>query len=50
MHENEGDAQKQVKDLMQKTADSLDDPSLKLLFVSIQKNNLELCIQYAVIQ
>ncbi|KAE9383242.1 hypothetical protein BT96DRAFT_91476 [Gymnopus androsaceus JB14] len=49
MHENEGDAQKQVKDLMQKTANSLDDPSLKLLFVSIQKNNLELCIQYAVI-
>ncbi|THU99781.1 hypothetical protein K435DRAFT_658211, partial [Dendrothele bispora CBS 962.96] len=42
------DHQEQVKKLMQKTADSLDNLALKLLFVSIQKNNMELCIQYAV--
>ncbi|KAI3600518.1 hypothetical protein WG66_001719 [Moniliophthora roreri] len=48
MYKDEGNHQEQVKELMQKTADSLDNPTLQLLFVSIQQNNLELCIKYAV--
>ncbi|TFK59573.1 hypothetical protein BDN72DRAFT_780534 [Pluteus cervinus] len=39
--------QDQVKELMMKTADSLDDLALKMLFVSVQQNNLELSIQAA---
>jgi len=35
---------------MKKTADSLDDIALKILFVSVQQNNLELCVTYAVKQ
>ena len=42
--------QEQVKGLMQKTLDSLDNLALKMLFVSVQKNNLELCIRYAIKQ
>jgi hypothetical protein len=48
MHEDDGDHQEQVKELIKKTADSLDDLALKILFVSVQQNNLELCLQYAV--
>jgi hypothetical protein len=48
MHEDEGDHQEQVKELIKKTADSLDNLALKILFISVQQNNLELCIQYAV--
>ena len=48
MHEDNGDHQEQVKELMKKTADSLDDLALKILFVSVQQNNLELCMEYAV--
>ena len=48
MHEDDGDHQEQVKELIRKTAESLDDLALKILFISIQQNNLELCIQYAV--
>jgi len=48
MHEDDGDHQERVKELINKTADSLDDLALKILFVSIQQNNLELCIKYAV--
>ncbi|KAG6905761.1 hypothetical protein DXG01_000853 [Tephrocybe rancida] len=48
MHNNGGNHQEQVKVLIEKTAMSLDDLSLKMLFVSIQENNLELCIEYAV--
>ena len=33
---------------MEKTAGSLDNLELEMLFVSIQQNNLELCITYAV--
>ncbi|THV00236.1 hypothetical protein K435DRAFT_657587 [Dendrothele bispora CBS 962.96] len=45
---DDGDHQKQVKELIEKTANSLHDPALKLLFVSIQQNNLELCMKYAI--
>ena len=48
MHEDDGDHQEQVKELMKKTADSLDDIALKILFVSVQQNNLELCVRYAI--
>ena len=40
--------QNQVKVLIGKTASSLDDDALKMLFVSVQKNNIELCVQYAI--
>jgi hypothetical protein len=48
MHEDDGDHQEQVKELIKNTADSLDDLALKILFISVQQNNLELCIKYAV--
>ncbi|KAJ7900406.1 hypothetical protein B0H13DRAFT_1622465 [Mycena leptocephala] len=43
MHEN-GDCEH----LITKTADALTDDVLKLLFVSVQQNNIDLCIRYAV--
>jgi hypothetical protein len=50
LHDDDGDHQDQVKVLLTKTADSLDDIALKILFVSVQQNNLELCLTYAVKQ
>ncbi|TFK69256.1 hypothetical protein BDN72DRAFT_840754 [Pluteus cervinus] len=44
LNDDDGSHQDQVKELMMKTADSLDDLALKLLFVSVQQNNLELSI------
>ncbi|KAJ7235232.1 GTP-binding protein [Mycena rebaudengoi] len=35
-------------DLMEKTAKALNDNTLRLLFVSVQQNNIDLCIYYAV--
>ena len=43
-----GEHQGQVKVLIERTASSLDDSALKMLFVSVQQNNIELCIQYAI--
>ena len=37
-----------MKVLIEKTASSLDDTALKILFVSVQQNNIEICIQYAI--
>ena len=37
-----------MKVLIEKTASSLDNSALKMLFVSVQQNNIELCIQYAI--
>jgi len=48
MQEDDGKHQDQVKELIRKTADSLDNLALKMLFVSIQQNNLELCIRSAI--
>jgi len=48
LHKDSGNHQDQVKELIKKTAGSLDDVALKILFVSVQKNNLELCMEYAV--
>ena len=37
-----------MKVLIEKTASSLDDTALKMLFVSVQQNNIEICIEYAI--
>jgi hypothetical protein len=43
-----GKHQDQVKVLIEKTASSLDDTALKMLFVSVQQNNIGLCVEYAI--
>ena len=48
LHSETGNHQDQVKVLIEKTAASLEDTALKILFVSVQRNNIELCIQYAI--
>ena len=48
LHKESGNHQDQVKDLIKKTASSLDDTALKILFVSVQQNNIDLCVQYAI--
>ena len=49
LHSSEiGKHQDQVKVLIEKTASSLDDAALKMLFVSVQQNNIEICIKCAV--
>jgi len=48
MQEDDSKHQDQVKELTEKTADSLDNLALKMLFISVQGNNLELCIRYAI--
>jgi len=48
MQNEKSNHQDQVKELIEKTADSLDNLALKMLFVSIQQNNLGLCIKYAI--
>ena len=37
-----------MKVLIEKTASSLDDTALKMLFVSVQHINIEICIKYAI--
>ena len=48
LQDDSGNHQEQVKELIQKTATSLDNLALKMLLVSVQQNNLELCIRYAI--
>ena len=49
LHTSEtGEHQVQVKALIERTASSLDDTALKMLFISVQQNNIELCVQYAI--
>ena len=48
MHEDEGNHQEQVGELIKQTAASIDDLTLKMLFVTVQQNNLDVCIEYAV--
>ncbi|KAK7448792.1 hypothetical protein VKT23_013522 [Stygiomarasmius scandens] len=48
MQKDNGGHQEQVKELIEKTADSLHDLALELLFVSVQQNNMELCIKCAI--
>ena len=48
LHNESGNHQDQVKVLIEKTASSLDDTALKMLFVSVQQNNIDLCVRYAI--
>jgi len=48
MQKEDGNHQSQVQELMEKTANSFDTMTLKVLFVSIQQNNLGLCIKFAI--
>ena len=48
IHEDEGNHQEQVGELIKQTAASIDDLALKMLFVTVQQNNLKVCIGYAV--
>ena len=45
--DDEGNHQEQVGELIKQTAASIDDLTLKMLFVTVQQNNLEVCIEYA---
>ncbi|KXN81009.1 hypothetical protein AN958_06471 [Leucoagaricus sp. SymC.cos] len=48
LDDDKGNHQEQVKGLIAETAASLDNVALKMLFASVQQNNLELCIKYAI--
>ena len=48
IHKDEGNHQEQVGELIKQTAASIDNLALKMLFVTVQQNNLEACIEYAV--
>ena len=48
LHSETGNHQDQVKVLIEKTASSLDNTALKILFVSVQQNNIDLCVKYAI--
>ena len=48
LHCETGNHQDQVKVLIEKTASSLDNTALKMLFVSVQQNNINFCVQYAI--
>jgi len=48
IHKDEGNHQEQVGELIKQTAASIDNLALKMLFVTVQQNNLEVCIKYAV--
>jgi len=47
IHEDESNHQEQVGELIKQTAASIDDLALKMLFITVQQNNLEVCIEYA---
>jgi len=46
--DDEGTHQEQVGELIKQTTASIDNLALKMLFVTIQQNNLEVCIKCAV--
>ena len=48
IHKDEGNHQEQVGELIKQTTASIDNFALKMLFVTIQENNLEVCIVSAV--
>jgi hypothetical protein len=48
LHSETSNHQDQVKVLIEKTASSLDNTALMMLFVSVQQNNIDLCVQYAI--
>ena len=48
INEDDGNHQEQIGELMKQTAVSIDNLALKMLFVTVQQNNLEICLGYAV--
>ena len=48
LHSETGNHQDQVKVLIEKTASSLDNTALIMLFVSVQRNIIDLCVGYAI--
>ena len=48
LHSETGKHQDQVKVLIERTASSLDDTALKMLFVSVQRNNIEISVKCAI--
>ena len=48
LHEDKGDHQKQIGNLIKQTAKTIDNLALKMLFVTVQQNNLEVFIEHAV--
>ncbi|PPQ86433.1 hypothetical protein CVT25_008091 [Psilocybe cyanescens] len=48
LDKNESGHQKQIEVLMKQTAASINDLALKMLFVTVQQNNLNMCIGYAI--
>ena len=50
IHNDEGDHQDQVGELIKQTTASIDNLALKMLFVTVQQNNLDICIESAVNQ
>jgi hypothetical protein len=48
IEKDEGNHQEQVGVLIKQTAASIDNLALKMLFVTVQQNNLEVCIEHAV--
>jgi hypothetical protein len=48
IHKDEGDHQEQVGELIKQTIASIDNLALKMLFVTVQQNNLDICIEQAV--
>ena len=45
---DKGNHQEQVGELIKQTVASIDNLALKMLFVTVQQNNLEICIESAV--
>ena len=48
IHKDEGDHQDQVRELIKQTTASIDTLALKMLFVTVRQNNLDICIESAV--
>jgi len=48
IHKDESNHQEQVGELIKQTTVSIDNLALKMLFVTLQQNNLDICIKCAV--
>ena len=48
IHKDDENHQEQVGELIKQTAASMDNLALKMLFVTVQQNNLEVCIESAI--
>lgn len=48
INDDNSNHQEQVGKLIKQTTTAIDNLALKMLFITVQKNNLEICIEYAV--